>query len=174
MLIVFLLGWILHWRTLNWIMLAITSIIAFLHLFLIPETPYYLISTGNIEKAKSILQSLRGSDCNISDEFHEMIRRHEYLEENRDQSLNKIQIIFGILKSRNFLKPFSIIGVIYGLSQLTGICSLIMYLVNVFEESGSEVNPYLASVLVAGIRTIVSGFSSILIKVMMIIILQST
>ena len=36
--------------------------------------------------------------------------------------------------------------------------------VNIFEESGTKIDPYLASACVAGIRTVASLFSSIFLK----------
>lgn len=57
MLIVFLQGWFLHWRTVAWLS-NIYAIFPIFLLFLIPESPAWLVSKGKIEEAVKSLKWL--------------------------------------------------------------------------------------------------------------------
>ena len=58
--------------------------------------------------------------------------------------------------SRKFLRPFSCIGVIYIIYQLSGFEVVYAYTENFFEESGVELEPSLAALL-AGTQYDISG-----------------
>ena len=54
--------------------------------------------------------------------------------------------------SSSFLRPFSCAGLLYLLAQWTGISTMVFYMTNIFQQSGSTFDPLLAPVIVAGIR----------------------
>ena len=60
------------------------------------------------------------------------------------------------IMSRKFLRPFSCIGVIYIIYQLSGFEVVYAYTENFFEESGVELEPSLAALL-AGTQYDING-----------------
>ena len=65
--------------------------------------------------------------------------------------------MFRRMKSRAFFKPFSIIGVLFALQELNGVNSMIIYLVQILEISGSTVEPKFGTILAGVCRLITAG-----------------
>ena len=61
------------------------------------------------------------------------------------------------LKSRAFFKPFSIIGVLFALQEANGVNSMLVYLVQILEMSGSTVEPKLGTIVAGACRLVTAG-----------------
>jgi len=72
--------------------------------------------------------------------------------------------LLGRLLSQAFLRPLSCAGVLYLLAQWTGISTMVFYMTNIFQESGSSFDPLLAPVLVAGIRVLTAAIASLVLS----------
>ena len=48
---------------------AIPSLIQFIGFLFLPESPRYLVKRKKLVRAKEVLQRIRGSEANISEEF---------------------------------------------------------------------------------------------------------
>ena len=158
LLVVYTLGALMHWRTLSWAFLGINAISAVLCIFLIPETPYYLVNKYREDEALAVLKQLRGKHEDVAEEFAEILQRKKLLDQR--SSSEQAAGLWSVLTSPSFVKPFLVIGTVYGLSQLGGIGNLSMYMVTVFQESGSDLDPYVCSIIVALARTVIACVSS--------------
>ena len=65
--------------------------------------------------------------------------------------------MFRRLKSRAFFKPFSIIGVLFALQEANGVNSMLIYLVQILEMSGSTVEPKFGTILAGVCRLLTAG-----------------
>ena len=102
------LGYLLDWRTIAFILAAV-SFITSVSILLLPETPYYLIEKRRRNDARASLLFFRGSECNTVDqELEEII-------EARDRKGSGLgwRAILKALTSHSFLKPFLCIGPIH-------------------------------------------------------------
>ena len=105
------------------------------------------------------LQFLRGRDYDITDELNEMIDRKQKKQSLMTSSSGSWTWIAKRLMSPAYLRPFMCVGVIKIIMTWGGINILMMFMVNVFRESKSSVDPELAPVFVGIVRVLSSGFS---------------
>ena len=69
-----------------------------------------------------------------------------------------------VMTSKTFLRPFSCAGVLYLMAQLTGVSTMVLYMTNIFQDSGSSIDPRLAPVIVAGIRVVTAGLAAFVLR----------
>ena len=103
---------------------AVPAAILGLALIFLPESPRWMMLRGMTQKAREILQSLRGSE-NIDNEVREI-----------EQSLTHEKVSFSSLFQKH-IKPALIIAM--GLAffqQVTGINAIIYYAPMIFEQAG--------------------------------------
>nr|CAI5845331.1 unnamed protein product [Callosobruchus analis] len=172
MVICFLKGWFLHWRTVAWMSIAY-CVIPLLLTFFIPESPAWLVSKGRIEQAA---KSLR------------WIHRYQPQPENRHETMAELQLQFlqkehqaklekqakeggsgGLAKLKEFLKPtgYKPLLILFGLfffQQFSGIYITLFYSVTFFKEVGSTLNPYLASTFIAAVRMAMSCINTYMLR----------
>ena len=149
-----ILSYFLTWRMTAYL-LAIPSMILILLLLPLPETPYWLIENNNCKKAKQSLQFFRGKSYNITDEYDEIQQKHESKKSQHSKSWWKFTIkqIF----SSAFFKPFLSIGVVFALNEWSGFGPLLTYTFEIFDETGSSVDPGIGLVVIASIRVVTAG-----------------
>lgn len=172
MLICFLKGWFLNWRTVAWLC-NIYAIFPILFLFFIPESPPWLVSKGKIDQAAKGLQWLN---------------KYQPQPENRHESLAELQLHAlqkehqkkleaqakkgdsgGMAKLKEFFKPTGykpllLLTGLFFFQQFAGIYITLFYSVTFFHEVGSTLNPYLASTFLCLIRMLMACFNSYLLK----------
>lgn len=121
-----ILSYFCDWRTIAYLS-TIPLMVSMITSLFLPESPYWLVEVGKVEKALESLQFFRGSQHDISEEFTEM---NQATKTKKDKT--KIQLTIP-----TFWKPFSCIGVIFTLNTLSGFLALTNYLYDILEESGS-------------------------------------
>ena len=154
-----ILSYFLTWRMTAYL-LTIPSILLFMLLLLLPETPYWLIENNNFNKAKQSLQFFRGKNYNITDEYDEIQQKHESKQSQHSKNWWKFTIkkIF----SSTFFKPFSCIGVVFALNEWLGFGPLMTYIFEIFDKTGSSVDPGIGLVIFASTRVVTAGIIFIL------------
>ena len=65
--------------------------------------------------------------------------------------------VMGRLFSIAFLKPFSCVGVLFGLSPWVGGNSLMVYMVYILQGTGSSIDPDIGVIIVGAIRLMFAG-----------------
>lgn len=154
----FCLGALLPWR-LVCVACGSLPVATFILMFLLPETPAFLVLKGRTAAAKTSLKWLRGSRYDITGEL-------EGLEAaqgggGQDSSFIDTLAAFG---HPSAYKPFVILNMVFLLQQCTGTYAIIFYAVGLFKDIGVSANPYLAAIIVGSIRLIGSLIGTILLK----------
>ena len=109
---------------------------------LIPESPFWLVERGEVERAAASLEWLRGKDL-AKEELAEIVDKKEKKEAAND---GEGESLTGKMVSGRFLKPLLKVGVIIVLLEMSAVMALSQYQIFLFEESGSSVDPYVASI----------------------------
>lgn len=153
----FILGYLLPDVRLISVFLALPAVLYLVMSLFIPDSPYWLVQKDRLEEARHALQWLRGSSCDISSEFGDIIAKKQLREAMNPGWKHH-------LTSSDFLKPMLKVGTIMALVELGGPNLLSQYMVTIFEESGSSVDPTLAPIFVSSTRMILGCFSAILLR----------
>lgn len=158
----FLLGTFFYWRTVAAINVAV-PICCILILFIIPESPQWLISKNRYDDARKSLAWLRGwtTEDEIEEEFQELCRNLEK-ETIEEKKTSKLMVVkkFG---TRAFLHPFFLISVGFYLMHFTGQNVLQTYAVQIFLTMESPIDKYYSTLILGIVELLGSLFCSIMI-----------
>lgn len=122
-------------------MLGIEGLPAFIYsllLFLIPESPRYLIKIGQIAKARLVLEKIEKSS--VEKEIEEI-----------KTSLVKLSGATNRLFSKRFFKPVSIAFLVAMFNQFSGINAILYYAPRIFELSGLNFTDSLLQSILIGV-----------------------
>lgn len=143
--------------SMRWSWLALTSggvvTVAACLMFLMPESPAWLLRESRRSEAAEGVKFLLGKNVDVEREFEIMIGT--VTEQPR-------------IAWRNFLdptlyKPICIAVLLMFFQQASGINTLTAYTVDIFQNTGSSMDPHTASVVFAAVQVIVTIMSSMLI-----------
>ena len=154
----YLSGYLIHsWRTIAWLQLVPSCLLGISVIF-VPDSPYWLVERGREEEARRSLVRLRGRNYNIDKEFEEIVAKKR-LKQQKGHS------VMQTLCSRVFLIPFLRIGSLMMITQWAGINVITSYMVNIFMEAGSSIDPSLAPILVCTVQQILALVSTAVLRV---------
>uniref|UniRef100_A0A182Q811 Major facilitator superfamily (MFS) profile domain-containing protein n=1 Tax=Anopheles farauti TaxID=69004 RepID=A0A182Q811_9DIPT len=145
-LLEFLMGSFMKWRTVALVSAAVPVLAAVL-LFFIPESPVWLASKGRLEESKASLAWLRGwvAKEEVEVEFSEIERQMR-----KDAELQKDFTIIDkarLYTERAFLQPFGIILLCFFIGHFSGMTTLQTYAVQIFHTLKAPINKYYATCL---------------------------
>lgn len=149
-LIEYSLGSLVTWSTLAGIS-AMIPMIALLLILTMPETPNWLLSRGKTEDARSALHRIRGDTYDVDKELDGMMC---FAAKNNVVRLKGAKKTFGALLKASTLKPFGILFTYFLIYQFSGVNPVTFYAVEVFEESGADMNKNIATVILGVVRLI--------------------
>uniref|UniRef100_A0A182NGP0 Major facilitator superfamily (MFS) profile domain-containing protein n=1 Tax=Anopheles dirus TaxID=7168 RepID=A0A182NGP0_9DIPT len=141
--------------------------ILFLALFLqFPETPQYLIRRNRVRDAESSLKYLRGYTS--TPDHLEMLRSEMdsllvQVSGEKDSTEQHNSISFADFAPQSARKALLIGLVLVSLNQLSGCFALINYTAQIFADSGSDLDPNMAAIVVGAIQIIGSYGSTIIV-----------
>ncbi|XP_077284436.1 facilitated trehalose transporter Tret1-like isoform X2 [Arctopsyche grandis] len=147
-LLQYVLGSCLNWQILSGIS-SIIPVISLLSMLIMPETPNYLLNRNDVEKARFSLSRLRGSTFNVDKEIDQMVH---FKQSNNVQRLTGIKDTIRALISPSTLKPFGILYLYFLIYQFSGVNTITFYAVEIFQESGTNMNKYLATIILGLVR----------------------
>nr|XP_036231647.1 facilitated trehalose transporter Tret1-2 homolog isoform X2 [Bactrocera oleae] len=150
-LIVYSLGSALHWRMVAWCA-CILPICASIAIFLIPETPAWLLRNNKQAKAQKALTFLRGSEIIARKEINDMSER---LSKER-ASTRTSENIFQLCTERCAMKPLFIVIVFSILQMLSGSFIVIFYAIDIIADFGADVDTKSAAIWTAVVRMLCS------------------
>ena len=154
----YILGYLIHsWRLIAWLQLIPCCLMA-ISVFFVPESPYWLVEHGRHQEAKKSLTVLRGTQYDINDEFEEIVNKKKNKEAKGKSTLQT-------LCSRTFFLPFLRVGSLMMITQWAGINVISSYMVNIFMESGSSIDPSLAPIFVCGVQQCFATISTAVLRV---------
>lgn len=147
-LIEYALGSVLNWKVCAAIS-AIVPLAALLLMFIFPETPSYLISRNEPEKARKALRQFRGRSYNLEDEMDTLIH---FTQDNNIKPLHGFKETMKAIFKRNAMKPFLLLVIYFLIYQWSGTNAVTFYAVEIFQDSGATMNKYLATVILGVVR----------------------
>ncbi|XP_050356137.1 facilitated trehalose transporter Tret1-like isoform X2 [Nymphalis io] len=158
-LLVFLLGDLLPFHTVLWILLAI-PLIHFCILLRLPETPSYLIKCGKNEETAKVLgwlRSLPHTDKAISDEVDRLI-----IEQTTSELKFSPKLLFA---DKTALKAFFVALIVNLTREFCGCIAVLVYASHIFAEAGKDpdtsiaLSPNKQSILLAVVQIFGSFFA---------------
>ncbi|XP_031342715.1 facilitated trehalose transporter Tret1-like [Photinus pyralis] len=161
----FLIGTFFKWRICALISCAFPLVTFFLF-FLVPESPYWLISNNKLVEAKKSLAWLRGWTKveNIELEIGSIIRHYA---EERDQQTRKqssFKEYFTPFLKKSFIYPLLLVSFAFMISSFTGASTLQTYAIAIFGTMKLPINSYYATVCLGSVQLLGSLISIFLIR----------
>ncbi|MDC0053845.1 sugar porter family MFS transporter [Gammaproteobacteria bacterium] len=152
-------SWVTDWgvdaNTWRWMLGVeiVPAVIFFLGLFLIPDSPRWLISKGREEEAREVMGKLLPSDA--IDTQIQLIRDGHDVE---SESLwHRVKGIFGPR-----MRLALVVGIIVGIvQQITGINAIFFYAPTIFEQSGIGTDAAFAQAALIGLINVVFTLAAI-------------
>lgn len=129
--------------TLNIIAAVPPAVFIALSVFLVPESPYYLVSAGSEDLAARVLSKLRGSS-NAEDKEIVLIK-DEVVRNSKGNVLD-------LFRSKGPRKAFVIVNCILLFQQLSGITIILLYAQTIFEATGSSLPAEVNSIIIGAIQ----------------------
>ncbi|KAK5640897.1 hypothetical protein RI129_009444 [Pyrocoelia pectoralis] len=150
-------GSFVHYKTLTVIMGIIALILGIIFIFL-PESPTYLMKCNRRDKAENekALCFFRAPGYNFKEALDQI---HEGLHQER-----KKLSIMNALKSRAVRRGFVAAVGLSIIQQLSGIDCVLFYTVQVFQAAGTNLDPYMCSIVVALVQLISSVIAVFIIE----------
>lgn len=148
----FVLGAFLDFRQLACVC-AGAPLTLFITAMYVPETPSYLVYTGQRKRAEDALKWLRDrdEDGDVDAELDIMLENVSRKSSNKRNWRNK-----------RLVKPLLITCGLTFFARFSGIAALNCYAVSVFRETFFRLNPHLVAVIAASVQLAASGISGVL------------
>lgn len=142
-------GW--GWRV-SLALAAVPAIMMTVGAFFLPETPNSILERGNQEKAKKMLQRIRGTN-NVEEEFQDLLEASE--------AAKKVQHPWTNILQPKYRPQLVICSLIPFFQQLTGINVIMFYAPVLFLTLGFGDEASLMSAVITGIVNVVATVVSI-------------
>ncbi|XP_026328443.1 facilitated trehalose transporter Tret1-like [Hyposmocoma kahamanoa] len=152
------LGSVLKWRILSLIG-GIYSLIFLVANIFLPETPYYVLMTSTMAKARITLQKFRGPNYNINKEMESLLY---FRDMNQIRRLTTKELFRSLFKPAA-CKPFWIVFPYIIFAQFSGITILFFYTIEILKECRSSVDPHAGNIALGATRSIISILTSIIL-----------
>lgn len=146
-LLIYILGSNLEWRLVAWLSLVL-PIIAAVSLFLIPETPSWLVRNNRSERALKALKFLRNNESHAQDELKTIQQRLDQEKVTTKTNEN----IFRLCCQRAAYKPLLIVIVFSILQMFSGTFIVVFYAIDIISEFGGNIEPKSAAILTSIVR----------------------
>ncbi|KAB0801232.1 hypothetical protein PPYR_05586 [Photinus pyralis] len=154
-LLCFLLGTYLSWRTLAWCG-ALLSIPFLFLVFLIPETPRWYASRNRDREAHDALRWLRGPNEDIHEEYSNLFNKEKGV------TPSVCRVIMELREHAHLKALIIALGLMF-FQQFTGITAVIYYATDVFNMSGSEIDSSLSTIIVGLVNFASTFIASVLV-----------
>ncbi|KRT79410.1 membrane transporter [Oryctes borbonicus] len=172
MVLAYLKGWFMDWRTIAWVC-NIYTVLPCVLMFFIPESPAWYISKGKIEEARKSLEWIHKYQPHPPNKTQSMaelhlavlIRDHEKKqEERRNSKYTGLTMKLKEFTRPTAIKPLIMLFLLFFVQQFSGIYITLFYAIDFFKQMGNDMNPYLASIFVGTVRFCMSMVNTYLLK----------
>lgn len=155
----YILGTVFKWNILCAIN-ACVPLLAFLLMLPMPETPGWLLSKNRREEAKKSLSRLRGNSCNIDLELETLA---QFTQKNV-VAKQSIRDMLRTLVKPYAIKPFILMFFYFLIYQFSGVNPITFYAVDIFQQSGTDINKYTATVILGSVRLVLTLVACVLMR----------
>ncbi|XP_044267170.1 facilitated trehalose transporter Tret1-like [Tribolium madens] len=139
----------------NIILAVIPCIYLVLFFFLAPESPHYYISKGNHEAASKSLEKIRSSGSKNDAELEDI---KASIEKSQEGSISDL------FSSKGLVKGLTISVLLIAFQQLSGVNVVLFYAQTIFQASGSNLEPAVASIVIGVVQFLTSFVTPILVE----------
>lgn len=146
LLFTYTLGAFLPWRALTWVCLAV-PLVALPFLALLPQSPALLVQQGRQQEARAALTFYRG-EGRESLVAEELARLQEARRTSQGDSLG----LWAVLSSSRHRRPLLLAIILMVMQQFSGIKVVSSYIVQIFQQAGSEFDASVCSIVVGVIQ----------------------
>ncbi|CAL8101448.1 unnamed protein product [Orchesella dallaii] len=153
---VYIVGAVVSWRITS-IICGVVPILHGVAMLFVPDTPRYLLSKGQTEKAAASLQWLRGAPS-VQDIEPELKEIQSSIEEANSNASG------GSLLVGSTIKPCLMSVTAMAFQQLAGINAVIFFSVDIFKAAGSDIDPSICAIIVGMTQAIGFAFAGILMN----------
>ncbi|KMZ01748.1 facilitated trehalose transporter Tret1-2 homolog isoform X2 [Drosophila simulans] len=153
-LFIYVVGAFVTWKTLSMLCLII-PILLLVGLFIVPETPVYLLKRGRRSEANRALKWLWGDYCNTSNAIQAI--QNDLDQTGADAS---VKDLFSNRASRNGM-VISVLLMVF--QQFSGINAVIFFMNEIFKSS-STIDPKACTIVVGAVQVLMTLASSMLIE----------
>lgn len=160
MAISYFVGYFLPWRQ-EAICMSALGAIGFLLVFIIPETPSWLLTRNKIKESTKSLRWLTNDSVNVDEELAKLKGTDVY---KMEETSSTKESFFQSVEETGAWKPFFIIVAFIFLQQFSGYKILVFYTVSFYESFGTEIDSYLSSIIFAVITVLTSLLLTIVIN----------
>jgi len=134
-------GAILTWSQLNAVCLVIPMVFLCVIAF-VPESPAWFVSKGRIPEARKSMLWLRANDEATSDAEIDRMASNQV----------KVKVGFRGLWEPGCQKALLLSCTLLAVQQFSGVFAILTYTVELFAESGSQLSPYLCTIIVGSLQ----------------------
>lgn len=136
---------------------AVTALLSAFVMSFIPESPSWLLEKAHDEEAREAVVWLRGETDQAVQELASLSEALAAHKEEQNNSLSQFT-------QPSVWKPFVILVTFFLFQEGSGIYIMLYYAVNFFQESGSTMNQFVLSIIVASVRLVMSIIGTACIK----------
>ncbi|XP_034948901.1 facilitated trehalose transporter Tret1-2 homolog [Chelonus insularis] len=151
---VYVVGAISEYMTFN--IACCITLVPFLLSYFLPESPLWLVQKGRISQAEKSLRVLRGKSYELKKEI-------SVLQEEADRVESRKGGIRDLICTRAGRKALSTCVGLMWFQQMCGIDAVLFYTVKIFQDAGSTVNPFLATIIIGIIEVVMAVVVAIVI-----------
>lgn len=164
----FIVGSTLHWRTVALIS-AIFPFCAFVAVFFVPETPYWLYSKNRIEDAHKSLQWLRGwvEYEEVEHEFQGIAQSVDDIQSQKQAKNTERKTLASRLApftKRGFIAPFLLIIFGFITGHFSGITPLQTFAVEILSSYHVPINEYYATIFLGAAQVMGCVVGMVLVR----------
>ncbi|KAF2883262.1 hypothetical protein ILUMI_22913 [Ignelater luminosus] len=149
----YIIGYVAHPEIYTIILAVLPLVFAITFLFQ-PETPVYSMKQGREADARNTLIRLRGDSYDVDAELKEIKKA---IQEDRESKISFKES----MKKRSTKKAAMVCFTLMFLQQAGGINAVIFYIGNIFESSGTDLDPKVSTIIVGVTQVIATYVSSL-------------
>lgn len=138
------------------IVLSIIPLVFFVAFLFQPETPVYRMKQKRETEAREALIRLRGTAYDVDAELRDIKLAIEAEERNKVS-------FFDSMKKRSTIRASIICFSLMFFQQASGVNAVIFYTSSIFESSGSDLNPKVATIIVGVIQSVSTFVASLIV-----------
>ncbi|XP_053676936.1 facilitated trehalose transporter Tret1-2 homolog [Anopheles nili] len=161
-LIQYTLGAFTTWKTLSGVSLVV-PVAALVFMFLMPETPNYLVSKQKPEKALKSMARLRGSSYNIEREVEQLKTFAAKSNASGKKKLSFHETVQALVHP-SCLKPFCILTIYFMMYQFSGVNTITFYAVEIFRDSGTKMDKNTCTIMLGVVRFVFTIIGAVLLR----------